>query len=85
MSFRSIIFRLVQMFARRQVGEFFKMLRPQRLGDGVLAAEPFAEVDQFAALGTKWPVFSGKPVAGFFASRAFDLRIVSIWFRLQSS
>ena len=81
---RSIVFRFVQMFARRQVGVFFKMFRAQRLGNDVLAAEPFSQVNQFAALGTKRPELPGEPVAGFFADRAFDLRIVSIWFPLQS-
>jgi hypothetical protein len=38
------------MFARRQVGESLEMLRPERLGNDVLAAEPFAEVNQFAPL-----------------------------------
>jgi hypothetical protein len=56
----------------------------QRLGNDVLAAKPFAEVNQLAALRTKRPEFTGEPVAGFFAGRAFDRRIVSIGFPLQS-
>ncbi len=75
--------RFIQVFARRQVGEFFKMLRPERLGNDVLAAEPFAEVNQLATLRTKRPEFSGKPVAGFFASGADDSRSL-ISFRWQS-
>jgi hypothetical protein len=60
------------------------MLRSQRLGNGVLGVEPFAEVDELAPLGAERAVFAGKPVAGFFAGRASGLRVVSIWFRLQS-
>jgi hypothetical protein len=72
------------MFARRQIGEFLKMLRPERLGNDVLAAEPFAEVNQLAPLRTKRPEFPGKPVAGFFACGANDpLSLIS--FRWQSS
>jgi hypothetical protein len=44
------------------------VIRPQRLGNDVLAAEPFAEVNQLAPMRTKRPEFSGNPVAGFFAS-----------------
>ena len=40
------------MFARRQVGVFLEMFRLERFGNGVLAAEPFAEVNQLAALRT---------------------------------
>ena len=82
MTFRSIGFRFIQMLARRQVGVFFKMLRAQRLGNGVFAVEPFAEVNQLAPLRAERPEFSGEPVAGFFADRTFDLRVIS--FRLQS-
>ena len=65
------------MFARRQIRVFFKMLRTQRFGNGVLAAEPFAEVNQLAALGAKWPELSRKPIAAFFARRTFNDRIIS--------
>jgi hypothetical protein len=65
--------RLVQMFAGRQVCVFFKMLRPQRFGNGVLAAEPFAEVNQLAAMRTKRAVSPGKPVATFLAGGTSDL------------
>ena len=84
MAFRSISFRFVQMLAGRQVGILRKMFRAQRLGDDVLAAEPFAEVNQLAALRAKRPEFSGEPVAGFFARRTFDARAGFIGFRLQS-
>ena len=41
------------------------MLRPERLGNDVLAAEPFTEVNQPAPMRTKRAELSGKPVAGF--------------------
>jgi len=70
------------MLARRQVGVFGKMLRAQRLGKDVFAAEPFAEIHQLAAVRAERPVFSGEPVAPLFTSGAGD---GPIWFRLQSS
>src|SRR5437867_3924987 len=39
--------RAVQVLPRRQVRVFLKMLRPQRLTDRVLLAEPFAQVNEF--------------------------------------
>ena len=76
-------FRFVQMFARRQVGELLKMLRPERLGNDVLAAEPFAEVHQPATMRAKRTELSGKPVAGFFACGTND-PVFLILFRWQS-
>ena len=75
---------LIEMFTRRQVRIFLKMFRLERLGNGVLAAEPFAEVNQPAALRAERPEFLGEPVAGLFAGGAADLRIISVRFRLQS-
>jgi len=40
----------------------------------MFAAEPFAKVNQLAAMGTKRIVFTGEPIAGLFAGRAFDRR-----------
>src|SRR5271170_1988625 len=60
------------MFAGRQVGVFLEMFRAQRLGNRIFTAEPFAEVNQFAALGTKRRELSRRPVAGFFTGRASD-------------
>jgi hypothetical protein len=71
------------MFARRQPGEFLKMFRAQRLRNDVLAAKPFAKVNQLAPMRTKRPIFPGKPIAGFFASGANGLSPF-IWFRWQS-
>jgi hypothetical protein len=76
-------FRFVQMFARRQVGELFKMLRSERLGNDVFASEPFAEVNQPAPMRAKRAVFSGKPVAGFFACGT-NSPVALISFRWQS-
>ena len=73
------------MSARRQIGVFLKMLRAQRLGNHVLAAEPFAEVNQPAAMRTKRAVRSGKPVAFLFANRTFNPVNALIWFLLQWS
>ena len=81
-TFWSIRFRFVQMLARRQFGKLFKMLGTQRLGNGMFAAKPFAQVNQLAALRTERAEFSSEPVASFFASRAFDLPVF-IWFRFQ--
>ena len=52
------------MFTRREAGVFLKMLRAQRLGNHVLAAEPFAKVNQPAAARAKRAVFFSKPIAG---------------------
>jgi len=73
------------MFARRQAGVFLKMLRAQRLGNHVPAAEPFAEVNQLAAVRTKRAVLSGQPVAFLFANRTFNPVNALIWFLLQLS
>src|ERR1017187_2241223 len=61
-------FGFVEILARRQVGVFFKMLRLERFGNGMLATEPFAEVNELAAMRTERAVFSGQPVAGLFRS-----------------
>jgi len=78
-----IYFRLVQVFARWQVGKLFKMLRPERLGNHMLAAQPFAEVHQLAAVRAKRAEFPGKPVTGLFAHGA-NHSARFIWFRWQS-
>lgn len=67
------LFRLIQMFAGRQVGIFFEVIRSQRLADGVFLGEPFAQIYQLAALRAKRTVFSIKPRAHLAARRAFDL------------
>jgi hypothetical protein len=79
----ALLFQFIQMFAWRQIGELLKMLRPERLGNDVLAAEPFAEVNQPAPMRTKRAKFSCKPVAGFFA-RGTDDPGSLISFRWQS-
>ena len=73
------------MVTRRQAGVFLKMLRAQRLGNNVFAAEPFAKVNQLAATRTKRPVRPGKPVAFLFANRTFNPVNALIWFLLQRS
>ena len=73
------------MFARRQAGVFLKMLRAQRLGNHVFALEPFAEVNQPAAMRTKRAMHPGQPVAFLFANRTFNPVNALIWFRLQLS
>src|SRR5256886_6811135 len=50
------------------------MLRSERFADGVLLIEPFAEVNELAALRAERPIATGKPVAFFPARRAFDFR-----------
>lgn len=50
------------------------MLRLERLGDDVFAAEPLSKIHQLAAFGAKWPERTGEPIAGFLASRALDRR-----------
>src|SRR5437879_12818020 len=64
--------RAVQMLARRQVRVFLKMLRPQRLADRVLLTEPFAQVNEFAAMRAEWPIGTGEPVALLFARGTFN-------------
>src|SRR5207302_8770373 len=66
--------RAIQVFARRQIGVFFEMLRSERFDDGILLIEPFAEVNELAALRAERAVAAGKPVAFFPARRAFDFR-----------
>ena len=61
------------MVAGRQVGVFLKMFWTQRLGNGVLAAQPFAEVNQLAAVRAKRAVFAGKSMARLPAGGAFHL------------
>ena len=53
----------VQMFSRWQIREFFQMFGAQRFGNDMRAIEPFAEIDQFAAMGAKRGVLACKPVA----------------------
>ena len=78
-----IFLRLVQLLTRRQIGKLFEMLRPQRLGNDMLAAKPFTEVNQPAPLRTKRPELAGKPVAGLFA-RGTNSPAAPISFRWQS-
>jgi len=64
----------IQMFAGRKLGKFIQMLRTQRFGNGVFLVEPFAKINQLAAMGTKrtmWPV---EPGACLPADRTFDVR-----------
>jgi hypothetical protein len=70
------------MFAWRQIGELFKMLRPERFGYDMLATKPFAEVNHLAAVRTKRTTFPGKPVAGLFACGTNN-PVSLIWFRWQ--
>ena len=53
----------------------FPILRAQRFGNDMLAAEPFAEIKQFAGLRTKWGPWCGKPVTALSARRARKVRI----------
>ena len=64
--------RLVEMLARRQLLELFKVLGAQWLGNHILLTEPFAQVDQPATFGTEWAIRRGKPIAGFLARGALD-------------
>jgi hypothetical protein len=69
---RRSLFRLIQMLARRQVGEWLEVFRAERFGNDVFAAEPFAEINQLAPVRAERTEFSREPVAGLFARRAFD-------------
>ena len=73
------------MFARRQAGVSFKILRAQWLGNHVFAAGPFAEINQLAAVRTKRTLHPGKSAAFLFANRTFNPVNALIWFRLQLS
>ena len=61
------------MLPRRQVRIFLEVPRPQRLADRVLLTEPFAQVNEFAAMRAEWPIATGEPVALLFASGTFNL------------
>ena len=65
--------RFVEMVARRQIGKLFQMLRAQWLGDVVFLAEPFAEINQLAAMRTERAILLCEPITAFLARRAFDL------------
>ena len=56
-----------------EIGEVFQMLRAQRRCDVVFLGEPFAEINQLAAMRTERRVFVCEPLAAFLARRAFDL------------
>src|SRR6266568_6079723 len=55
-----------------QVRVFLEMLRPQRLADRVLLVEPFAQVNEFAAMRAKGPIGALEPVAFLFACGTFN-------------
>jgi len=84
----TLCLRHIQISARGQIGVFFKMFRAQRLGNHMLAAQPFAEINQFTAVRAKRAVLSGKPIALLFAGwtddfgAAFTHRYLAInmWF-----
>lgn len=63
----------VELLAGRQIFELAEMLRPERLGDAVLLAQPFSEIDEAAALRAKGTTRSFKPRPALLAGRAFDL------------
>ncbi len=67
-------FRAVQVLAGRQFLVLLEMLRAQRFRDGVLLAEPFAQVHKFASLRAKRPVSSLEPFARLSAGGAFHAR-----------
>src|SRR5258708_21956295 len=55
-----------------QVRVFLEMLRPQRLADRVLLVEPFAQVNEFAAMRAEGPIGALEPVAFLFACGTFN-------------
>jgi hypothetical protein len=63
---------MVQIFAGRKIFVIAKMIGPKRFGNSVFLAEPFAEIDQFAALGTERPKSRFKPCPFLLTSRTFD-------------
>ena len=63
--------RLVEMVARRQVGEVLQMFRAQRRCDVVFLGEPFAEINQLATMRAERRVFVCKPITALLARRAF--------------
>src|SRR5437870_325331 len=55
-------------------GKFFvfgEMAGAERLGNGMLFAQPFAEINELATMRTEWAVRSGEPLAFFLAGRTF--------------
>jgi hypothetical protein len=65
-------FRAVEVFAGRKLFVPVEVIGAERFGDFVFFAEPLPQVHQFAAMGAKWTVGTGKPLALFLASRASD-------------
>ena len=51
------------MLTGRKIGEFLEMFWFQGFGDDVFTTEPFAEVNQTAALRTEGGIFPSQPVA----------------------
>ena len=69
--------RLVEVLARRQIGELLQMLRAQRSGDIVFLGKPFSKINQLATMRTERPVIPRKPFTGFPARRALHLKFRS--------
>ena len=64
-----------EVFAGRKVLVFAEVVWFEGLGDFILFAEPFAEIDEFATFGTERPVLILKPGAGLLAGRATDYQV----------
>jgi hypothetical protein len=60
-----------------KIGKFFKVFGSQRLGDGVIAAQPFAEVNELASMRAEGRVFSVKPAALLAAGWTSGLQVSS--------
>jgi hypothetical protein len=71
MNFR--LFPAIEMFSRRQFGELFQVFRAQRIGNGVLFAKPFTQINQPATARAKGAGRPGEPVPYPLARRTFNI------------
>jgi hypothetical protein len=61
------------MIARRQIGEMFQMLRPERTVHGVFFGEPFAKINELTTMRTERPESILKPSTPLLTRRTSDL------------
>lgn len=69
----SVFFRPVEVIASGKVCVFLQMFGTQGFRNRVFAAEPFAEVNQLAAVRTKRRMLAVQPVPSLFARWTFRL------------
>ena len=70
---KKLHFGAIQFVARWQIGILLQVLRAQRFGNGVFAAQPFAQVNQLTAVRAERRIRSGLPITDLLARWALDL------------